>query len=173
MTNLESPTSTTTDGVGVSTRKASCNCGQLSVTYDGPDPARVSLCQCYECQKRTGSAFSWQTRLPMEHVTTEGKSTTHSFPGDGGMPAGYRSCDSGGVTYHFCPECGSTVYWELAIAPEFVGVAVGTFADPTFPPPIIAGFEAYGAAWAMNVSDLPMPGGHYDHDGTSHGGQRA
>jgi hypothetical protein len=65
------------------------------------------------------------------------------------------------------------VYWELAIAPEFLGVAVGTFADPTFPPPMIAGFAAYGAAWAMNVSDLPMPGGHYDYDGTSHGGPRA
>ena len=30
-------------------RKSSCNCGQLSITYDGPDPARISLCQCYEC----------------------------------------------------------------------------------------------------------------------------
>jgi hypothetical protein len=38
---------------------------------------------------------------------------------------------------------------------------------------MIAGFAAYGAAWAMNVSDLPMPGGRYEHDGTSHGGQRA
>ena len=26
---------------------------------------------------------------------------------------------------------------------------------------------------AMNVSDLPMPAGHYDYDGTSHGGARA
>jgi hypothetical protein len=36
----------------MATRKASCNCGQLSVTYDGSDPERVSLCQCYECQRR-------------------------------------------------------------------------------------------------------------------------
>jgi hypothetical protein len=109
----------------------------------------------------------------MEHVKTAGRSTTRQFPNDSEKPSEFRSCDSGGVTYHFCPVCGSTVYWELAIAPEFLGVAVGTFADPTFPPPMIAGFEAYGAAWAMNVSDLPMPGGHFEHDGTSHGGQRA
>ena len=157
----------------MATRKSSCNCGQLSVTYEGPDPERISLCQCYECQRRTGSVLSVQARLPVEHVTIEGRSTTWAFPNDCGKPAEFRSCDSGGATYHFCPVCGSTVYWELAIAPGFVGVAVGTFADPTFPPPMIAGFAAYGAAWAMNVSDLPMPGGHYEYDGTSHGGPRA
>ena len=157
----------------MASRTASCNCGQLSVTYDGPDPERISLCQCYECQRRTGSVLSVQARLPIEHVTIEGRSTKRTVPTDSEKPAEFRSCDSGGATFHFCPECGSTVYWEISIAPELLGVAAGTFADPTFPPPMIAGFAAYGAAWAMNVSDLPMPGGHYDYDGTSHGGQRA
>jgi hypothetical protein len=131
------------------------------------------LCQCYECQKRTGSAFSWQARLPIEYVTIEGPSTTPAFPEDGAKPAEFRSCDSIGVTYHFCPTCGSTVYWEIAVAPDVLGVAAGTFADPTFPAPMIAGFEAYGADWAMSVKELPMPGGHHEYDGTSHGGPRA
>ena len=160
--------STTAD---VTTRKASCNCGQLSVTYSGPDPERVSLCQCYECQKRTGTVLSVQTRLPKEHVTIEGQSKTWTFPSDSGKPAEFRSCDSEGATYHFCPECGSTVYLDISIAPDFLGAAVGAFTDPTFPPPMISGFEAYGAPWAMKVWDLPMP--HYDYDGTSHGGARA
>ena len=155
----------------MATRESSCNCGQLSLTYEGPDPARISLCQCYECQKRTGSAFSWQTRLPIEHVTIEGRSTKRTVPTDSEKPAEFRSCDSGGATFHFCPECGSTVYWEISIAPELLGVAAGTFADPTFPPPMISGFEAYGAPWAMNPSELPMP--RYDYDGTSHGRPRA
>ena len=157
----------------MATRKASCNCGKLSVTYEGHDPDRISLCQCYECQKRTGSVLSVQARIPREQVTIEGRSTTWTFPESGKPPAEYRSCDSMGLTYHFCPECGSTVYWEISVAPELLGVAIGTFADPTFPPPMISGFAAEGAAWAMNVSDLPMPGGRYDYDGTSHGGPRA
>jgi hypothetical protein len=150
-----------TNGGDVATRKASCNCGQLSVAYGGPDPERISLCQCNECQKRTGSVFAVQARLPIEHVKIEGESTKWTFPVEGAKPATFRSCDSGGVTYHFCPECGSTVYWELATAPDFLGVAVGAFTDPAFPPPMISGFEAYGAAWAMSASDLPMPGGHH------------
>ena len=157
----------------MTTRKSSCNCGQLTLTYDGPDPDRISLCQCYECQRRTGTVLSAQTRLPVEHVTIEGQSTTWTFPSDSGKPATFRSCDSGGATYHFCPDCGSTVYWDISAAPDVLGVAVGGFTDPTFAPPMISGFEAYGAAWAMNASDLPMPGGHYDYDGTSHGGPRA
>lgn len=152
------------------TRKSSCNCGQLSVTYDGPDPARVSICQCYECQRRTGSVFSVQARLPRDHVTIAGESKTWRFPVEGGKPAEFRSCDSGGATYHFCPECGSTLYWDIDAAPDVLGVAVGGFTDPDFPPPMIAGFEAYGAKWALNASELPMP--HYAYDGTSHGGPR-
>jgi hypothetical protein len=80
----------------MATRKASCNCGKLSVTYEGPDPERISLCQCNECQKRTGSVFSVQARLPIEHVTIEGQSTTWTFPSDSGKPVTFRSCDSGG-----------------------------------------------------------------------------
>ena len=151
----------------MATRKASCNCGKLTVAYDGPDPERISLCQCNECQKRTGSVLSVQARLPIEHVTIEGESKT-SDVSQRQRDAGHVSLlRQRGATYHFCPECGSTVYWEISIAPDVLGVAVGGFTDPTFPPPMISGFEAYRPAWAMNASNLPMP--HYDYDGTSHG----
>ena len=79
----------------MATRNASCCCGKLSVTYDGPDPERISLCQCYECQKVTGSVLSVQTRLPMEHVTIEGESKAWTFPESGKPPVTFRSCDSG------------------------------------------------------------------------------
>src|SRR3954470_4301653 len=105
----------------MASRKASCRCGKLSVTYEGPDPERISLCQCYECQKKTGSVLSVQARIPREQVTIQGQSTMWTFPVEGGRPAEFRSCDSGGATYHFCPECGSTVYWDISVAPDVVG----------------------------------------------------
>jgi hypothetical protein len=150
------------DSAATKTRKASCACGKLTVTTKGPDPERRSLCHCKNCQLRTGSAFAIQARFPRDQVKIEGKSTAWKFPVAGAKPVTYRSCDSEGATYHFCPECGATVYYLLDSAPDFVGVKVGAFTDPTFPPPMISGFEEYRFPWAMNVAALPMPGGHHN-----------
>ena len=143
-------------GTAIKTRKASCRCGQLSVTYKGPDPERITLCHCNSCQLRTGTAFSIQARFPRAKAKIEGKSTTWKFPEDKKKPVTYKSCDSGGATYHFCPVCGTTVYWDIDAAPEIIGIAIGTFTDPTFPPPKISGFEKYGHPWAMKAADLPI-----------------
>ena len=45
------------------------------------------------------------------------------------------------LTVHFCPTCGSTVYWEGEGFPGYVAVAIGNFADPNFPGPTIAVWE--------------------------------
>jgi hypothetical protein len=155
----------------IKTRTASCNCGQLRVTCKGPDPDRVVMCNCYLCQKQTGSPFSVQARFPNEQVAIEGKSTAWKFPIDGAKPTTYRTCaGSDGitnsaadvVTSHFCPACGSTVYYYRKSDPARTGVRVGAFADPTFPPPMGSGFEEYRHPWAMNISALPMPLGHHN-----------
>ena len=149
------------DPKAIKTRKASCNCGQLTVTCTGPEPERRSICHCPYCQKMTGSAFSIQATFPKEQVKIEGKSTPFKFPIEGAPPVTFRNCSRTGVTTHFCPTCGSTVYYELAETPENIGVKVGAFTDPTFPPPMISGFEEYQFPWAQNVAALPMPGGHH------------
>ncbi|WP_457096147.1 GFA family protein [Lysobacter sp. P5_B9] len=98
----------------------------------------------------------------------EGKSKAWIF--DGATPVPYRTCaGSNGianspadvVTSHFCPECGSTVYYFRKSDPARTGVRVGAFADNTFRPPMGSGFEQYAHPWAMNVSALPMPLGHH------------
>jgi len=145
--NAQTPTAD-----NINTRKASCNCGKLTATTKGPAPERRSLCFCKNCQMRTGSAFSIQARYPRSQVTIEGKSTAWKFPISGAKPVAYRSCDSEGVTYHFCPECGSNVYYVFDDLPDIVGIKVGAFTDPTFPPPNISGFEEYRFPWTMNVA---------------------
>ncbi|HWN07811.1 MAG TPA: GFA family protein [Pyrinomonadaceae bacterium] len=152
------------------TRVASCNCGQLRVTTNGPDPDRVVMCNCYLCQKQTGSPFSVQARFPNEQVKIEGKSTAWKFPIDGAKPTTYRTCaGSDGitnsaadvVTSHFCPVCGSTVYYFRKSDPARTGVRIGAFADPTFPPPMGSGFEEYKHPWTSNIAALSMPLGHH------------
>jgi len=140
---------------------ASCRCGNLTVTYEGPVPERRTLCHCNSCQLRTGTAFSIQGRFPRDKATIKGESSTWKFPDDAGK-VDYRSCDSGGARYHFCPTCGTTVYWDLDAAPEVIGIALGTLNDPTFPAPVISAFEAYGHPWAMTAFEIEAIRLEYD-----------
>ncbi len=69
---------------------------------------------------------------------------------EGRSTAFTRVADSGNsVTSYFCPACGSTVYWDLNALPDFVAVAVGAFADPSFPAPKVSVYEARRHAWAL------------------------
>jgi hypothetical protein len=142
----------------IKTREASCNCGQLRVTVKGPDPERISLCHCNLCQKQSGSVFAIQARFPREQVTIEGKSTAWKLSLAKANSTEYRNCVSlgGGGTFHFCPTCGSTVWYTADADKARIGVKIGTFADPTFPAPKISGFEEYQHPWAMNAAALPM-----------------
>lgn len=129
----------------MTSRTASCSCGQLRVTCEG-EPVRVSICHCLECQKRTGSVFATQARFPRDHVTVEGYSSEWTRRGDSG----------GTATFRFCPVCGSTVYWEADGIPGFVTVAVGAFADPSFPPPHVSVYEERQHPWALALGELPL-----------------
>ena len=106
------------------TRTGTCACGQLSVTCTG-EPATISLCHCLDCQRRTGSTYGIAAFFPRKEVEANGDLRTYR-----------RNSDSGfAVNFHFCPNCGSTVFWEPERRPEAIAVAVGSFADPTFPAP--------------------------------------
>ena len=130
----------------MASRGAACNCGQLRLTCEG-EPARISMCHCLECQRRTGAAFGNQAWFEKRQITSiAGKSTEFK-----------RVADSGrSVTLRFCPVCGSTVYWEAELFPGLIAVAVGAFADPAFPAPQHSGWERRRHHWVEMSADLPM-----------------
>ncbi len=125
------------------TRHARCSCGQLSVEADG-EPARISVCHCLECQRRTGSVFGAQARFAEDAVRVHGSSTAFSRTGDSG----------GEITFHFCPRCGSTVYYRLGRMPGVVMVALGAFADPSFPSPSVAIYGDRKHAWVKLEGEI-------------------
>jgi hypothetical protein len=120
----------------MTTRHASCSCGQLRVETSG-EPLRVSVCHCLNCQRRSGSAFAVQARFPRTNVAIQGQSTQYVLTGDSGQHA----------TFHFCPVCGATVYYQAGQAPEVIAVPVGAFADPAFPPPTYSVYEDRQHKW--------------------------
>lgn len=117
-------------------RTASCNCGKLSITAHG-EPVRVSLCHCLACQKRTGSVFGTQARFASSAVTTAGASKVYVRTGDSGVK----------LSFHFCPDCGATVYYIVADMPDIVAIPVGGFADPAFPQPRRSVYETRMHDW--------------------------
>ena len=56
--------------------------------------------------------------------------------------------------FHFCPVCGSTVYYGFVDMPEHVAVPVGAFADPTFPAPTVSVYEERRHAWVRLPDDI-------------------
>lgn len=127
-------------------RHASCHCGTLVLAFAG-EPAKVSQCHCYECQRRTGSLFSVAAFYPRESVTTlSGTSHSYTRPSSSGFP----------VTFHFCPDCGSSVWWEPERMPRLIGVAVGCFADRNFRRPDQAVWVAERHGWLDIPDDIPQ-----------------
>ena len=127
-------------------RAASCNCGQLSLATTG-EPKRVSVCHCTACQKRTGSAFGVQVRFPAESVEFVGLSKSYRRTGDSGSS----------ICFHFCPDCGGTLWFILDVAPADVVIPMGNFADEQaflgeisgikLPSPKIAIYEERAQPW--------------------------
>jgi hypothetical protein len=119
------------------TRIARCACGALTATAEG-DPVGQGVCSCTDCQWRTGSVIGVAAVFPEDRVAVAGPSRTWS-----------RSNGESGTTttFHFCPTCGSTVYWKPGWRDGVLLVAVGCFADKAFPVPKIAVYGERRPAW--------------------------
>jgi hypothetical protein len=113
-----------------------CSCGTVRLSLPGPSNLVVA-CHCVDCQRRTGAPFGVGAFYPVEVVTISGAPKEYVRPAASG----------GKVRFHFCTDCGSTVYWKADNLPALIGVAVGTIADPNFPAPIKSVFEQSKHAW--------------------------
>jgi hypothetical protein len=126
--------------------EAACHCGQLRIRLDG-EPVLVSSCHCIACQRRTGALFGASAFFTREQVgARQGEERTFKRTGESGAE----------LTFHFCPTCGSNVYWENSRIPERVCVAVGAFADPGFPRPARSVWATTKHGWLEFPSDIPL-----------------
>lgn len=128
-------------------RTASCACGQLSVTVHG-DPFVVFACSCTQCQRRTGSAFGLSAYFRGPQVSKlTGEETRYVRSSDSGRP----------VQFHFCPSCGTTLYWTGIDDPvsDGIGIAAGCFADKHFPGPQLVAWNQHQLHWLEFPRDIP------------------
>ena len=117
-------------------RTAACSCGQLTaITTE--EPFRVSVCHCFDCQRRTGSVFGVQARFRRGSVEINGLATQYVRLNAEGKKA----------TFSFCPHCSAIVYYQLEGYEEAIAIPVGAFADPQFPTPTVSVWEQDKHAW--------------------------
>ena len=119
-------------------REAACHCGQLRLEVEG-DPFAVSICHCLACQRRTGSAFGMQAAFRPDQVRVTGRFNDYTRISD--------EADRKAHVTHFCPECGSQVFGTEPTEPDLIVVAVGAFADPSFPAPTESGYDSRRHPW--------------------------
>jgi hypothetical protein len=121
----------------MSSRTASCFCGQLRIHVEG-EPQGVGVCHCLACQQRTGSVFAALAsfRRPFKVF---GTATEYARTGDQGAR----------FTFRFCPVCGTTVFHTEDGDNESVSIAVGAFADPDFPAPRVSVYDSRRHPWVQ------------------------
>jgi hypothetical protein len=95
------------------------------------------MCHCLACQRRTGSAFGIQARFPADRVSIDGRSKEYVRISDDGESR----------SFHFCPECGGTVFYRSPAQPDLIAIPIGAFADPAFPPPLVSVYESRRHPW--------------------------
>lgn len=122
----------------MASRTASCSCGQLRIEVHG-EPRGVGLCHCLACQRRTGSVFAALAAFAPPYEVS-GTATEYVRTGDAGARFRFR----------FCPICGTTVFHtEEGHEERSVSVAVGAFADPSFPPPTVSVYDCRRHSWVQ------------------------
>jgi hypothetical protein len=132
-------------------RTAACSCGQLKLEVEG-EPRGVGLCHCLACQRRTGSVFAALASFAAPYRVT-GTSTEYVRTGDHGATFRFR----------FCPVCGTTLFHtEEGHEGRSVRVAVGAFADPSFPTPQVSIYDCRRHPWVQ----LPARAEVYERDPT-------
>ena len=80
-----------------------------------------------------------QAGFRSEQVRIEGRYSDYSRISD--------EADRKEHVLHFCPECGSQVFYTEPDEPDLIVVSVGSFADPSFPPPTESGYDSRRHSW--------------------------
>ena len=130
-----------------------CVCGSLRYVAHG-DPARVTVCHCRWCQRRTGSAFG------VEAVFRTG---AVELGGDTLRTYRHISDESGRwLDQQFCSRCGANIGFTLEAVPGIRTIAAGTFDDPSWIEPRRHSFRYVYLRSAQKWSTIPDGVEHYE-----------
>lgn len=98
---------------------ATCACGQAAIEVNA-EPTMHGVCHCTNCKRRTGSAFGISAYFDRSAVVEQrGATSIYAF---------HHAAQNHDQERHFCPRCGTTLFWYVSALPEKIGIAGGCFA---------------------------------------------
>ena len=102
--------------------KGSCLCGAVRYHSDA-EPVLAAICNCKNCQRQSGSAYSVVVALPKGSIVMDAAvPDTFDDVGETGMA----------VRRRFCSSCGSPIFSEVDSTPELDYLKAGTLDDTSW-----------------------------------------
>lgn len=119
-----------------------CHCGAVRYRVSG-EPEHIALCHCTDCRKSAGAPMvSWAAFKAQNFAVTQGEATAFNSSG-----ASWR---------HFCPRCGSGLWFinEEAL-PGLVDIQSATLDEPEALAPQAQIQVAERIGWMAEAHQLP------------------
>ena len=105
---------------------ARCACSHISITLSGERAYHV-VCHCTDCKRRTGSAFGLSLYFKRTQIVEQaGATRVYAF---------HNQRQDNDQERHFCPICGTTLFWYTSTLPDLVGISGGCFGEESFGEP--------------------------------------
>jgi hypothetical protein len=129
-----------------------CLCGQVRYRAEAAPDFQVA-CHCTNCQRQSGAPLLVNLGVKKAAFTVSGTVKSYRHQGDSGR----------WLTQFFCPECGSPIWSELELDPDYAIVKSGTLDDRSRVRPRRHIFWASRQGWeelpaGVAVHDGPTPG---------------
>ena len=106
----------------------------------------VVACNCTNCQRKTGSVLNVvSTFRDAQVISTKGEINNFTLSGDSGRKG----------NINFCPNCGVSVFWKAEVYENCTSIAVGCFADPGFPAPVVSLWNKSKHSWVNYPDTIP------------------
>ncbi len=120
-----------------------CHCGAIRYRVDG-QPNFHALCHCSDCRRHAGAPMVGWAMFPEAALKIEK-----------GAPKIYRSSENG--RRHFCPECGTGLFYANAqVLPGIIDVQSATLDDASALAPQTHVQAAERLGWMAKAHELPM-----------------
>lgn len=120
-----------------------CLCGDIRYSSEAEHIVTV-LCNCKNCQKQSGAAFSVNIAMPRGSLNVEGEMSCYKDMGDSGMS----------LNRFFCGNCGSPISSEPDSIPDFTVLKVGTLDDTSWVQPTMEIYCDSAQSWVELSNQL-------------------